>query len=571
MAFAIGGVMLFAAPGMQAQVVITPPVPQVGSSNPVSPDPAVTRPSHTKPCTVQLFQNVEFADFNIKPFSYTPPADCAGPWEKVVFSADFTVTSGRQFDRTAKFFLGGVNLYFGTTAEPRAALSPSWHVESDVTDLSALLKAQQTGAANIGNFVGVSNGVTYDGIIYASAQLEFYPAHSRAQAPKVPDVVIPLQSDSDGTFLNTTTDQLSKTLTLPTNIESAYLDIIAESQSSDEFWYFCVPDDTSSELESCGNTGFRETEVSIDGQPAGVAPVYPWIYTGGIDPLLWEPTPGIQTLNFKPYRVDLTPFAGVLSDGQQHTVAVSVFNANVGFSVTSTLLLYTDPLKAKVTGGILSNNLVAEPTPSIKEKITTGSDGSAKGTVTVGSTRQFSISGYVNTSHGRVVTTVSQSMQFLSAQTFNVGGVNDVQDLTQSTTVNAKTTTREGLFLFEEEKTFSYPFTLQYNQTQNADGSVTIPIKSDQQLLTTDKKSFEGLPYFLDQSSEQVSTQDTQNYDTSLHFTGNSGTASKASYSTHNSDGYCYSRTLTTASNALTGYKDGQGCSDDHGHGRDDK
>ena len=37
----------------------------------------------------------------------------------------------------------------------------------------------------------------------------------------------------------------------------------------------CVPNDVASELESCGNTGFRETEISIDGIPAGFAPVYP--------------------------------------------------------------------------------------------------------------------------------------------------------------------------------------------------------------------------------------------------------------------------------------------------------
>src|SRR5882757_1569711 len=136
--------------GLEAQVVPAPSAPQVGSSNTVSADPPVPRP-HTRPCSVQLFQNLEFADFNIKSFSYTPPPDCPGPWAKVVFTADFTVTAGRQFDRTAKFFLGGVNIYFGTTAEPRAALSPSWHVESDVTDLSAAFKSAQSGFANIAN------------------------------------------------------------------------------------------------------------------------------------------------------------------------------------------------------------------------------------------------------------------------------------------------------------------------------------------------------------------------------------------------------------------------------------
>ena len=86
----------------------------------------------------------------------------------------------------------------------------------------------------------------------------------------------------------------------------------------------------------CGNTAFRQVDVSIDGKPAGVAPVFPWIYTGGVDPGLWIPIPGVQTLNLLPYRVDLTPFAGVLSDGQQHTVGVTVFNAFEYFSTVAT-------------------------------------------------------------------------------------------------------------------------------------------------------------------------------------------------------------------------------------------
>jgi hypothetical protein len=445
--------LLLSSAGLEAQVVLAPSTPQVGSSNTISADPPVPRP-HTKPCTVQLFQNLQFADFNIKSFSYAPPPDCPGPWAKVVFTADFTVTAGRQFDRTAKFFLGGVNIYFGTTAEPRASLSPSWHVESDVTDLSAVFKSAQNGFANIGNFVGVSGGVNYTGIIFANAQLEFYPASfpGRDRATRVPDVVIGLQGDGDATTLNTTGSQLSKTLTLPTNVESAYLDVIAQSQSNDEFWYLCVPSDLAAALQSCGSTGFRETEVSIDGQPAGVAPVYPWIYTGGIDPFLWEPIPGVQTLNFKPYRVDLTPFAGLLSDGQQHSVALSVFNANSYFAATATLLLYTDPGAEKVAGSVVRNELTAEPAPMVTKNVTVGSNGDASGSVIVTSERQYEITGYVRTSHGIVETTVKQALSFKNSQNFTINATTYIQDLSQSTTLKAKTITRGDFSITENDR-----------------------------------------------------------------------------------------------------------------------
>jgi hypothetical protein len=60
-----------------AQVVVTHG-PQIGSSNPITADPPVERP-HTTPCTVQLFTNEQFADFNIKDFNYAPHRSATVP------------------------------------------------------------------------------------------------------------------------------------------------------------------------------------------------------------------------------------------------------------------------------------------------------------------------------------------------------------------------------------------------------------------------------------------------------------------------------------------------------------
>ena len=547
---AANGLFLCASPEVRAQVVIAPTTPQIGSSNTVSADPPVSRP-RSRSCTVPLFTNEEFADFNTKNFTYTPPAACQGPWAKVVLTADFTVTAGRQFDRTAQFFLGGANIYFGTTAEPRAALSPSWHVERDVTDLSAIFKSAQAGTAILGNFVGVSGGVTYDGIIYADAALEFYPASRFDEAARTADVVIGIPGNSGAATVNTTTDPVTQTLTLPTSIESAYLDVVAQSQSNDEFWYLCVPNDLATTLQSCGNTGFRETEVAIDGQPAGVAPVYPWIYTGGIDPYLWEPIPGVQTLDLKPYRIDLTPFAGVLSDGKPHTLAIGVFNADSYFAVTGNLLLYLDPYSKQVTGGIVSNDLTASPQPQVVESVTTGANGAASGPVTVTSARNYSITGYVNTSRGRVETTVSQKMAFSNTQTFTINATTYIQSLQQTTTVDAKTTTRAGFLTREEEHVFSYPLSIEYNQTTNADGSIAALTSVEQRYLEDDF-SRGGEPEFARVStSNRVTSQDTLSFSAQGAVTGHTGSSSQE-YVTHGSPGNCYSRSLTSQNSVLT-------------------
>ena len=146
---------------------------------------------------------------------------------------------------------------------------------------------------------------------------------------------------------------MTGTFTFPTNVEKAYLDVFLESQSDDEFWYTCFPNDLAAKLDNCGNTAFREGEVTLDGQPAGVAPIYPWIYTGGIDPYLWIPIPGVETLNFAPYRIDLTPFAAQLDDGNKHTIAVSVFNDDDYFAANATLLVYEDHGSTQVTGALV--------------------------------------------------------------------------------------------------------------------------------------------------------------------------------------------------------------------------
>lgn len=543
-----------------AQVVVVPTTPQIGSSNPITAAPLVQRPT-TTPCVVPLFNNLAFADFTPKTFSYAPPAGCPGPWAKVVFTADFTVSAGRQYDRTAAFYLGHASIYYGTTAEPRAALSPSWHVEHDVTDLTSLFMSPQTGEANIGNFVGVYAGVNYNGIIYANAALQFYPISTRNPAPLTPDIVVPVNGGGgDAGTLNTTTDTISQTLNLPTNVERVYLDIIAQSQSNDEFWYFCVPNDQTSNLESCGNTAFRETEIWIDGKPAGVAPVYPWIYTGGIDPYLWEPIPGVQTLDFKPYRVDLTPFAGVLSDGSQHTVAVSVYNANSYFLATANLLVFEDHGAKTVTGGVITNTLT-EPNPVVSENIITGSGPSYTGSVTVGANRSFTISGWVNTSHGHVETTVNQTVDFLSTQEFDVNATTDTQNGRQTSTLDSTVTTKGGPFAGTVQQHFSYPLTIDYTFAVNPDGSFYQTTTSDQQDLVQTLNNPMGAKAWVSNLANHVTASDTLKWDSNGNFLGPNGAHTTQTYRLHDPSVGCYDRTITAENQKLVSVHDGPGCS----------
>jgi hypothetical protein len=532
---------------------------QIGSSNTVTADPLVPRP-HEEPCIVQLFSDFQFVNFNVQSYQFTPPAGCPGPWEKVVFTADFNVSAGRQFDRTAIVDLGFVNLYFGTTPEPRHNLAPSWHVERDVTDYSALFHTAQSGDVVLGNLVNS----TFTGVISGSAALEFYPKRGesdRDDPARPADAVYPLtQSNGHGgfnepAFLNTSADQLATTFNLPRNIERAYLDVITQSQSNDEFWYSCVPNDVAGPLQSCGGTAFREAEVSIDGQPAGVAPVYPWIYTGGADPFFWEPIPGVQTLNFVPYRVDLTPFAGVLSNGQGHTIALSVFNANQHFSVTATLLLHLDHDSEQVTGEVSADTISSAPNPSINEDLHFDASNFGTATVTTTSSREFEVAGFVNTSHGRVDTEVHQKVDFNNLQNFTINATTYIQDISQTAQVQSRTITRSGSAFFETAETFHYPLTLNLDLTFFPDGSITQLGVASQEF-----KHDVITPFFASSLRNKVASTDTLDLSPSFSITGNSGQQSSQHYTLFDTRGRKYDCSIAAQSNALTSFS--EGCTD---------
>jgi hypothetical protein len=548
------GVTLLLSCLSPAQNYTAPSTPVIGSANTVTANAPVPRPS-TTPCTVQLFTNLDFADFNPKFFNYAPPAGCPGPWAAVVFEGDWSVDAGRQFDRTGEIWIGGANIFFGTTPEPSHDVERIWHTESDLTEYSPLFVAPQDGRVDLGNLVDQ----TYTSHIHGSAVLQFYPLGQGQNPPPTASVVLPMAADPTGgtVTLNSPSDQLTGTFTLPTNVERAYLDVFAQGQSGDEFWYTCAPSDVAGELFNCGSTSFREAEVTIDGQPAGVAPVYPWIFTGGIDPYLWRPVPGVHTLNFEPYRVDLTPFAALLSNGQgQHTVAVSVFNADQYFSATASLLLYLDSGSTQVTGA-LTTNTIGQPDPVIVEDISTSSS-IAYGTLSVTSNRGFTVEGFVNTSHGMVDTKVVQSIDFTNAQKYyvrNDGSIFD-QYVGQNTTISSATTTQDSGNVTTNSKQYSWPLTLSYGFTGHPDGSFQQFSQISQGFTKNVLVKVNGTATYSSSFSDAVNPTDTLVVDPSGNSSAH-GQANSETYQYNNSNGACWNQTVRAAGGVLTSVSGG--------------
>jgi Peptide N-acetyl-beta-D-glucosaminyl asparaginase amidase A len=531
----------------------------VGSGNTVTADPPVSRPpaKYGAPTKVQLFNKLEFNNFNPQNFSYTPPdftppttPNSPRPWAKVILVCDINVTSGIQYDRTARMTIGNTVVYIGTTSEPTPKLGPSWRIERDLTEYGSLLMSAQPGEINIGNLV---NG-PYTGVIYASAYLLFYPytEGSGEQPPVVADLVYPLPGTADGSYtLQSSTSTLSLTFTVPRQVENipttvarAYLDVFAQSQYQDEFWYSNVPDNLAQQLNQYGGTSFREVEVSIDGQVAGFAPVYPWIYTGGIDPYLWAPIPGVQALNFVPYRIDLSPFAVPLSDGNSHTISLNVYNANNYFLASANLLVYLNYNSSSLTGGVTVTGDY-QPALDIQENIHQVK-GYSNGTIGTRSTRHLTVQGYVVVSPTeKLVTTVEQNASFSNDQRFVVSATHYEQDILQLTKLTTKSTYQDlnsapgkSSLTLVSVKDLSYPLTANIVQTFNSDGSGQQKTTIDQEYLIDQQGNWvpeNGLPLkvtsYTSHLSNVVNAVDTLLFNSSFQITGNQGQASSETYS----------------------------------------
>lgn len=436
---------VLAAPAATAQ---TPPA-EFGSDwhDPVTAAPPVATPG-TRSCTVTV-ADTRFRDFTPYTGTYTPPAGCGTRWSKVVLRLNGSV-AGRQYDRLGYLHIGGVEILRTSTPEP----SPdgiSWSAEKDVTRYASTLRAEQPVEMLIGNVVDD----TYTGVIAVKVTLTFYAAAkksavtnsavtgSAAESADVPDKVIPLDS---------------ATLTTPRNSERVVAEVYATGSGGgcEESWYLAVPSDVPYSCQAGADGPNREVRVTVDGQLAGIAAPFPHVWTGGwSNPFLWYVVPGPRAFDVQPVEYDLTPFAGLLDDGRPHRVEVSVAGVpegQSGWSVPTNILVWQDEHSSQVTGRLTVHR---ESAPSA----TTAYDPDA-GPRTLDATggHALTVSGYVNTSHGRVTTTVRRAVTAASTHIWNA---DETADALTARWTDDQTRTVDGV-------------TTRTRRAYTMDGSVTI-------------------------------------------------------------------------------------------------
>ncbi|MCD9640753.1 hypothetical protein HAX54_026281 [Datura stramonium] len=198
--------------------------------------------------------------------AYSPPENCSWTHVALQFNAS---SKGEQYDRIAAVWLGGAELLRTSTAEPTDE-GIFWTVTKDVTRYSSILVNQ-----NISLSVMLENLVNdiYTGVY--------------------------------------------KRVIIPKNAYKAVIEIYVSAHGYDEFWYSNPPDSyiqMNNLTTRRGHGAYREVLVNIDENLVGSVVPFPVIFTGGINPLYWEPLVSIGAFDLPSYDIDLlTIFRGFYS------------------------------------------------------------------------------------------------------------------------------------------------------------------------------------------------------------------------------------------------------------------
>lgn len=428
------------------------------------------RKSLDDPVCRQTIVQYTFANSYGSPYvgTYAPPAGC----NFTTTILNLTVTSqGRQYDRLALLFLGDTEVWRTSTAMPLQS-GIQWTYQKDVSVFHTLFTQDQKVFLSLDNVLqdGLYTG-SYEVTIEA---LYFDDVYTPNFAPA--DEIHPISKLASGQ--NTTSefslpaDSGSVNLTLARNIKQAVVSIIATGNGAEEFWFANVPSEYTNTFpgplgELAGYGPFREVQLLIDGQLAGVEWPFPILFSGGVDPGAWRPIVGIDTYDLPTFEIDVTPWLSLLCDGEQHEFKLQV----VGFDssaedkigaigsnwyVSGSLFVWLDETVNQTQAGEIT---ATTGTPLFKYLPDLTQTTSSNGTVTnsslwfsLGVERTLSISSTVETADGNKTVSWNQHLSFNSIQKLTNAALNQSTSMVTLGTYSGSTS--------DEVSTLKYPLEL---------------------------------------------------------------------------------------------------------------
>lgn len=343
------------------------PVPQntvetSGPSSNASVDFQVTGPllSLGDPVYQQVIVQHTFANSFGQPYTGTvsyPNVDFTH-----VFLTIETTSTGIQYDRLAKIYLNGAEIWRTSTSEP-AGGDIYFTFTKDLSqyvnlfkipdapiamDLGNVVNSQYTGPFNVQITAKYYNAGSYSS--YDNSSSVFNSYYER----KAANNIIPIRpaSQPKNTAFAWSIPQQNAQLTLdalPRNTTRAVLDIFASGNANEEFWYMNFLDENANAIPSDpqqGGSAARIVKATIDGELVAVTLPFPIVYSGGFSPGMWIPVIGANAYDVPSYQIDVTPYLPKLWAGA--TIGLMVDNGFGGvpyneWFVNANLLTWQTP------------------------------------------------------------------------------------------------------------------------------------------------------------------------------------------------------------------------------------
>ncbi|XP_059298733.1 peptide-N4-(N-acetyl-beta-glucosaminyl)asparagine amidase A-like [Lycium ferocissimum] len=526
----------------------------------------ITRPlTFTTPsCTLPLFTHNFANTYNLPPVSVPyspPPLNCS--WTHVVLHFNASC-KGEQYDRIAAVWLDGAEILRTSTAEPTDD-GIFWTVEKDITKYTSILvKENITLSVMLENIVNdVFTGVYHVNVIflyYDVKNVTGIELGSNVDNPismdvselgsldeRPADLILPVSANGDNGFwfrIKSESGLYGQRVVIPRNAYKAVMEIYVSFHGNDEFWY-SNPSDSYIEMNNLttkrGHGAYREVLLKIDGILVGSFVPFPVVFTGGINPLFWEPVVSIGAFDLPSYDIDLTPFLGVLLDDKAHFLSLGVADSIPFWLVDGNLHLWVDDncaLPCEVQAKVLD---YGTPKFNIERSSSfRGLDGSFE----IEMKRKSEVSGWVNSTSGNLTTMVSREVKYKNKIKFYLNGTEKRvrQNVREETIVSVLSDTGSTISRTTMKKMYPLSMTTK-NLPSSENGSYLMLTDLDHEWR--EKKSIGGSSISLTNHQKCSGWMVVQDHDV---LSG--GATTEQTYSYRDEVG-CYSRIVSAANGTL--------------------
>jgi hypothetical protein len=323
-------------------------------------------------------------------------------------------------------YFNDTELWRTSTAEPTTN-GIRWEYIKDMTEYMYFWNSPQKLIFDLGNLIDS----TYTGYYNTTLTVTFFTSQDTVEPASL---IIPISARngaaSSSSMFIIPSDNATNTVSFPRNVNRAVFSVSACGQSTEEFWWSNVlQSDINTFLPYDGTlygySPFREVQVLIDGQLAGVQWPFPVIFTGGVVPGLWRPIVGLDAFDLREHEIDITPWLPLLCNGAEHTFEIRVagilddgqnsgtITETVGSSwyVTGKIFVWLDSDASSITTGTALTNLLPAPVISVSQSLTQDTGG-ANATLeyTTNVQRSLSISSTIKTQTGTKAVTWTQTL-----------------------------------------------------------------------------------------------------------------------------------------------------------------